>query len=137
MEWAVIIQEVFTVVLIPLLGIITKYFIQFINLKADELKHKKDDALYQKYITMLNETIVNAVTTTNQTYVNALKAQGKFDAEAQAEAFNKTYQSVLAVLGDEAQKYLSTAIGDLNEYIRTSIERQVTMDKLIPSTNNG
>jgi len=137
MEWAVIIQEVFTVVLIPLLGIITKYFIQFINLKADELKHKKDDALYQKYITMLNETIVNAVTTTNQTYVNALKAQGKFDAEAQAEAFNKTYQSVLAVLGDEAQKYLSSAIGDLNEYIRTSIERQVTMDKLIPSTNNG
>lgn len=137
MEWAVIINELFTVVLIPLLGIAVKYFVQFINIKADELKHKKDDALYQKYITMLNETIVNAVTTTNQTYVNALKAQGKFDAEAQKEAFNKSYNTVLTVLGDEAQKYLNEAIGDLNEYIRTAIERQVTIDKILPATSNG
>ena len=86
---------------------------------------------------MLNTTIVNAVTTTTQTYVNSLKSQGKFDAEAQAEAFNKTYQSVISVLGEEAQTYLSSAIGDLNEYIRTAIERQVLVDKLIPSTTNG
>lgn len=137
MEWAVIINEVFTVVLIPLLGILTKYFIQFINIKAEELKHKKDDALYQKYITMLNETIVNAVTTTNQTYVEALKAQGKFDVDAQKEAFNRTYNSVVAVLGDEAQKYLSNIIGDVNEYIRTAIEHQVNVSKApaLPAAN--
>lgn len=134
MEWAVIVEEIFRIVLIPLLGIIAKYFIQFINIKAEELKQKKDDALYQKYISMLNDTIVNAVTTTNQTYVDSLKAQGKFDAEAQAVAFEKTYQSVVAVLGEEAQRYLSEAIGDLNEYIRTSIERQVSVNKL---ANNG
>lgn len=86
---------------------------------------------------MLNATIINAVTTTTQTYVNSLKAQGKFDTEAQAEAFNKTYQSVISVLGEEAQNYLSSAIGDLNEYIRTAIERQVVIDKMIPSTTNG
>lgn len=137
MEWAAIIAEIFQIVLIPLLGIVTKYFIQFINLKIDEWKTKKDDALYQKYLTMLNETIVNAVTTTNQTYVNALKEKGQFDAAAQAEAFNKTYQSVVAVLGEEAQKYLSSAIGDLNEYIRTSIERQVSVEKLINTPTNG
>ena len=134
MEWAVIVEEIFRIVLIPLLGIIAKYFIQFINIKAEELKQKKDDALYQKYISMLNDTIVNAVTTTNQTYVDSLKAQGKFDAEAQTVAFEKTYQSVVAVLGEEAQRYLSEAIGDLNEYIRTSIERQVSVNKL---ANNG
>lgn len=134
MEWAVIIEEIFRIVLIPLLGIIAKYFIQFVNTKAEELKQKQDDALYQKYITMLNETIVNAVTTTNQTYVDSLKAQGKFDADAQVVAFDKTYKSVVAVLGEEAQRYLSEAIGDLNEYIRTSIERQVSVNKL---ANNG
>lgn len=137
MEWGVIINEIFTVILIPLLGIITKYFIAFINLKTAEFKQKKEDALYQKYIDMLNATIINAVTTTTQTYVNSLKAQGKFDTEAQAEAFNKTYQSVISVLGEEAQNYLSSAIGDLNEYIRTAIERQVVIDKMIPSTTNG
>jgi hypothetical protein len=86
---------------------------------------------------MLNETIVNVVTTTNQTYVNSLKAQGKFDLEAQKEAFNMSYNSVLSILGDEAQKYLNNAIGDLNEYIRTAIERQVSVDKALPATTNG
>ena len=134
MEWAVIIEEIFRIVLIPLLGIIVKYFIQFINMKAEELKQKQDNNLYVKYISMLNDTIVNAVTTTNQTYVDSLKAQGKFDAAAQVIAFEKTYQSVMAVLGSEAQHYLNEAIGDLNEYIRTSIERQVNVNKL---ANNG
>lgn len=137
MEWAVIIEEIFRIILIPLLGIIVKYFIQFINLKADELKHKKDDALYQKYITMLNNTIVNAVTATNQTYVEALKAQGKFDIEAQKEAFKRTYEAVMAVLGAEATVYLNEAVGDLNTYITQAIERQVNLDKLLPTTNNG
>lgn len=86
---------------------------------------------------MLNATIVNAVTTTTQTYVASLKAQGKFDAEAQAEAFNMSYQSVIAVLGEEARNYLNEAVGDLNEYIRTAIERQVLIDKSMPLTING
>lgn len=137
MEWAVIIQEVFTVVLIPLLGIITKYFIQFVNAKAEEIKQKNDDATFQKYITMLNNTIVNAVTATNQTYVDALKAQGKFDLEAQKEALNRSYSAVMAVLGTEAQHYLSEAVGDLNAYIMNAIERQVSLNKNLVTTNNG
>ena len=137
MEWSVIISELFTVVLIPLLGIITKYFIQFVNTKAEEIKQKKDDATYQKYITMLNNTIVNAVTATNQTYVDTLKAQGKFDIEAQKEAFNMSYKAVIEILGIEAQNYLSNAIGDLNAYIMNAIERQVSLNKNLVSTNNG
>lgn len=137
MEWATIISELFTVVLIPLLGIITKYFIQFVNTKAEEIKQQKDDATYQKYITMLNNTIVNAVTATNQTYVDSLKAQGKFDIEAQKEAFNMSYKAVIEILGAEAQNYLSNAIGDLNAYIMNAIERQVSLNKNLVSTNNG
>ena len=135
MEWTVIVEEIFRIVLIPLLGILVKYFIQFINLKTDEWKSKKDDALYQKYITMLNETIVNAVTATNQTYVEALKAQGKFDLEAQKEAFKRTYESVITILGAEATVYLTEAVGDLNTYITQAIERQVNIDKLLATTN--
>lgn len=137
MEWSVIISELFTVVLIPLLGIITKYFIQFVNTKAEEIKQQKDDATYQKYITMLNNTIVNAVTATNQVYVDTLKAQGKFDIEAQKEAFNMSYKAVIEILGAEAQNYLSNAIGDLNAYIMNAIERQVSLNKNLVSTNNG
>lgn len=129
MEWAVIIQEVFTVVLIPLLGLATKYLITFVNLKAEELKQKAELEKYNKYIDMLNTTITNVVTATNQTYVNALKEQGKFDAEAQKEAFRRSYETIISILGEEAQRYLNAAIGDLNAYITNSIERQVCLNK--------
>lgn len=130
MEWAVIIQEVFTVVLIPLLGLATKYLITFVNLKAEELKQKAELEKYNKYIDMLNTTITNVVTATNQTYVNALKEQGKFDAEAQKEAFRRSYETIISILGEEAQRYLNAAIGDLNAYITNSIERQVSLNKM-------
>ena len=130
MEWAVIIQEVFTVVLIPLLGLATKYLITFVNLKAEELKQKAELEKYNKYIDMLNTTITNVVTATNQTYVNSLKEQGKFDAEAQKEAFRRSYETIIGILGEEAQRYLNAAIGDLNAYITNSIERQVSLNKM-------
>lgn len=130
MEWTVIIGEVFKVVILPLLALLVKYFCQFVNIKAEEIKQKNDDATFQKYINMLNETIQSTVIATNQTYVDALKAQGKFDAEAQKVAFQMTYDAVMKTLGNEAQKYLSEAVGDLNTYIKNAIEANVNVNKI-------
>jgi len=130
MEWTVIIGELFKVVLIPLLGLLVKYFCQFVNLKADELKQKNDNDTYKKYIDMLNDTIQTTVIATNQTYVEALKAQGKFDAEAQKIAFQMTYDAIMKTLGEEAKKYLSSAVGDLNSYITNAIESTVNISKV-------
>lgn len=129
MEWAVIINEVFTVVLIPLLGLITKYVIEFLHAKREEVKNKTDNNTLKKYIDMLDATIERAVIATNQTYVNALKEKGEFGPEAQKEAFTKTYQAVMAVLSLEAVNYLNEAVGDLQSYIMTGIESQVNLQK--------
>jgi len=129
MEWAVIINEVFTVVLIPLLGLITKYVIEFLHAKREEAKSKIDNNTLKKYIDMLDVTIERAVIATNQTYVNALKEKGEFGPEAQKEALTKTYQAVMAVLNLEAVNYLSEAVGDLQSYIMTGIESQVNIQK--------
>ena len=130
MEWTVIIGELFKVVLIPLLGLLVKYFCQFVNIKAEEVKQKNDNDTFKKYIDMLNETIQTTVIATNQTYVESLKAQGKFDAEAQKTAFQMTYDAVMKTLGEEAQKYLSSAVGDLNSYITNAIESTVNISKI-------
>ena len=129
MEWAVIINEVFTVVLIPLLGLITKYVIEFLHAKREEVKNKTDNNTLKKYIDMLDATIERAVIATNQTYVNALQEKGEFGPEAQKEAFTKTYQAVMAVLSLEAVNYLNEAVGDLQSYIMTGIESQVNLQK--------
>lgn len=78
---------------------------------------------------MLNETITKCVIATTQTYVETLKKEGKFDKTAQETAFNKTYTAVLAILSDEAKKYLTEAVGDLNLYITQQIEAEVKLTK--------
>lgn len=129
MEWAVIIKEVFTIVLIPLLGLITKYVIEFLHAKREEVKNKTDNNTLKKYIDMLDATIERAVIATNQTYVDTLKEKGEFGPEAQKEALAKTYQAIMSVLNLEAVNYLNEAVGDLESYIMTGIESQVNIQK--------
>ena len=129
MPWGEIVQQVFTLVLIPLLGVVVKYFVQFINIKAEELQQNTDNAIFKKYIGMLNDTISMAVIATNQTYVDSLKEQGKFDAEAQKIALQKTYETVMSTLTSEAKVYLNSVIADLEKYILTSIESEVKLNK--------
>ena len=82
---------------------------------------------------MLDDTIINCVVATNQTYVDALKKAGSFDAEAQKQAFKLTYDAVMAILTDEAQMYLNEAIKDLNAYITNKIESGVVAVKPQPT----
>lgn len=122
-------QQIFNICIIPLLGVLTTYLVLFIKKKTEQLKQETDNELYQKYMDMLSETIINCVIATNQTYVEALKNQNAFDAEAQKEAFNRTYNAVLEILSEDAITYLNEAVGDLDEFIKQAIEAQVNINK--------
>ena len=129
MDWLALLSDIFEVCVLPLLGVLTMYIVKFIQVKSTEITGKVDNDLADKYINMLAVTIENCVIATNQTYVEALKAAGKFDAEAQKTAFNMTKNAVMAILSDEAKKYLENAVGDLNEYITQQIEAAVNVNK--------
>lgn len=132
MDWTEILQNLFVVVIIPLLGIITKYMVQFFAIKNEELKEKTDNEMFKKYFDMLNKTITNCVIATNQTYVDALKDKNAFTAEAQKEALQKTYNAIMAILSEDAKDYLTNATGDLQGYIMNLIEAQVKENKSTP-----
>lgn len=129
MDWLALLSDIFEVCVLPLLGVLTMYIVKFIQVKSAEITNKVDNDLADKYIQMAAVTIENCVIATNQTYVEALKNAGKFDAEAQKTAFNTTKNAVMAILSDEAKKYLENAVGDLNEYITQQIEAAVNVNK--------
>ena len=129
MNWTELLAEIFTVCIIPLLGVLTAFFVKWVNAKSAEIKTNVNDATLSKYMDMLAQTISDCVIATNQTYVESLKAQGKFDLNAQKEAFNLTKDAVMTILSAEAQVYLSTAVGDLNAYITKKIEASVNENK--------
>ena len=123
--------EIFEVCIIPLLGVLTAYFIKFVNAKSAEIGTKVENETQKKYLEMLNSTITDCVIATTQTYVDSLKKQDAFDAEAQKVAFTMTYESVIKLLTDEATEYLNEAVGDLQLYITQNIEAEVNLNKTI------
>ena len=129
MDWLELLFQIFEVCIIPLLGVLTAFVIKFIKAKELEINAKHDNEVLAKYVRMLSETITDCVIATNQTYVESLKAQGSFDADAQKIAFQKTFDSVMAVLSVEAKEYLSEAYGDLATYITNRIEAEVNVNK--------
>lgn len=132
MEWLPLLYQILEVCVIPLLGILTAYIVKYINMKSAEIQVKVENDTADKYIAMLSDTITACVIATNQTYVEALKKQNAFTAEAQKEAFNLTYNAVMAVLTEDAKQYLTEVYGDLTAYITTKIEAEVNVSKIIP-----
>ena len=129
MNWNDTLTMIFQIVLIPLMTAGSLYLIALINTKIKEIQLKTDNDIVDKYLDMLNDTITSCVLTTTQTYVDALKKQGKFDLAAQKEALNKTYTAVMGILTEEAKKYITSAVGDLETYIYAKIESTVALTK--------
>lgn len=129
MEWLPILYQIVEVCIIPLLGVLTAYFVKFINLKSAEFQAKVENDTADKYIAMLADTITTCVVATNQTYVEALKKDNAFTKEAQQEALQQTLGAVMAVLSEDAKEYLSSIYGDLTAYITTRIEAEVQLNK--------
>ena len=132
MEWLPLLYQILEICIIPLLGILTTYIVKYIKAKSAEIQVKVDNDTADKYIAMLSDTITACVIATNQTYVEALKKNNAFTAEAQKEAFKLTYDAVMAVLTDEAEKCLSEIYGDLAAYITAKIEAEVNLSKIVP-----
>ena len=131
MEWLPLLYQILEVCVIPLLGILTAYFVKWVNAKSAEIQNKVENDTADKYIAMLEDTICACVIATTQTYVDALKKENAFTKEAQQEAFNLTYNAVMSVLTDEAKKYLTNIYGDLTAYITNKIEAEVQINKNI------
>ena len=121
--------QIFELCIVPLLAVLTGYLVQWIRAKTAEATEKNQKDVFDKYITMLGETIAKCVSATNQTYVDALKKAGSFDAEAQKHAFEMTLNAVMNVLGKDAIEYLTAIYGDLTGYLTTLIEAEVNAQK--------
>ena len=124
-----ILYQIFELCIVPLLAVLTGYLVRWIRVKTAEATEKNQKDVFDKYITMLGETVAKCVSATNQPYVDALKKAGSFDVEAQKHAFDMTLSAVMGVLGRDAIEYLTTIYGDLHTYLTTLIEAEVKAQK--------
>ena len=117
-------------VLLPAIPVIVTYVVKTLrtHIKAKIAQVNNSDVAL--YLNQVCDIISQAVTYTTQTYVEALKSQGKFDKEAQLVAFDKTKSAVMALLAQEAKDFLAKMYGDVDLWIDTKIEQIVNLQKL-------
>ena len=132
-----IIQDIFTLVLIPLAGIITKYLIEFLKSKKVLNEANKiltslgiDIKTADKYTNAVIEIIVDCIIATNAEYVSHIKGTKEWTKEAQEIALQKTYTKVMTLLTEEAKDVLTELYGDLNAYLITTITSYVDKIKV-------
>lgn len=74
--------------------------------------------------------VADAVEAKFQTYVDALKEAGSFDAEAQQKALKEAVEACIETLSAGAKKYIEKASGgDIEGYLITKIEAEVHRQK--------
>lgn len=129
MEYKDLVSTIIQTVLIPLLIALTGFLVKWINAKANEAKDKIKDDKYYLYIDILQELVTKTVIMVNQTYVDELKKENAFTKEAQIEAFNRVYETVIASLSEDVYVYLEQIIGNLDEYLTVLIESSVKAQK--------
>ena len=124
-----LILSILEMILIPVAGLLAAYIVSFLKTKIKASGIEIDEKLLNKYMGLFESTISTCVLATTQTYVDALKKEGKFGIEAQSVAFMMTKEAILRTLTDEAKTYLTTIYGDLDEYLNNRIEAEVKMQK--------
>lgn len=74
--------------------------------------------------------VFNAVQYVNQTYVDALKEQDKFDEAAQRIAYSRALAAAKKALTQETITFIKETFGDLDSYLKPMIEAQVRSQKV-------
>lgn len=127
-----ILNELVYALIISFTPILCKYIIQgvatvktSIDTKTKTIKDEALAALIANANEKVAEIIVHAVQSTNQTFVNDLKAEGKFSDEAKAKAFSNTYDTVKSLITDETAELIRIGYGDIEVYIQNKIESAI------------
>ena len=117
-------------ILIPLLITIITICICTITSKIAKNAAESAPSKYSEIIYALENIVNKAVITTNQTFVNELKKQGKFDKKAMEEAYNKTFNSIVASLSQSFFEYIDKETIDIDTLLKNMIETSVDWNKI-------
>ena len=117
-----LITVIVTAVIIPLITLLGKKLIEWVNLKID-------NELGKKYIENAVNVVTSVVKEISQTYVQELKKQNAFGKEAQAEALNAAKQQAEFLIRQEAKEYIKNAYGDFSTWLEIQIEAAVADNK--------
>lgn len=118
-----IISVLVTAVVIPVISLLGAKLVSWLSTK---IKNEKAN----KMIKTATEIVVSAVKTVFQTYVDALKKEGKFDKESQILALTKAKDIALSQMTEDVKEFIQTNYGELDLWLTIQIEATINTLKM-------
>lgn len=120
-----VLQNVLYAIIVAVVPVLTAFLCTWLKSLYDNNKAKIQNEKVSATLGNVTDMILAAVETTTSTYVKQLKADNLFDADAQKEAFNKTFEAVKKQLTEDAAKIIKDIYGDVDLYLTNKIEQLV------------
>lgn len=120
-----IVKDMLYILITAAVPVLTTYLCKFLYTKWTESKVKIENEKITTTLDGVVTMVLDVVTSVNQTFVDALKKKGEFTEEAAKEAFNKSKETALKMLSEDAIKIITTVYGDVDVYLNTLIEATV------------
>ena len=125
-----IINQILYMVIIGTLPSLVLILRTFLKSKIVQAMGKNDElSRYAKLINIAERTIDEIVISVSQTYVDALKSQGKFDKNAQIEAKKPAIDKAKLLLVGDIKEAVCALYGDFDQYLDTMVESFVKQNK--------
>lgn len=105
------------------------YLVQYLHRKSEQIIAQTDNMTIKAFLTEATDAVSTAVTYTSQTFVDALKKEGKFDKDKQQEALKKSLDKAISLLSESAKNALTDIYGNLEAYLTSKIEAEVRSQK--------
>ena len=105
--------------------VLTTYLCKFLYTKWTESKANIQNEQIRDTLDKVTNMVLDVVQSTNQTYVDELKKNGQFTKEAAEEAFNKSRDTAILMLSDDAIEIINDVYGNVDVYLDTLIESLV------------
>lgn len=130
LDWNVIIGYVLATIVLTILGFITPKIIEGIKAGIAWLKTKTKNEKLKTLLDMAGKVVEDAVIVANQTIVETLKKNGKFDTETALEIKDQVVENVKNTLTqDEKDAIAQTSSLVLEDWIKQQIEVFVNKNK--------
>lgn len=94
------------------------------------ISHKIKNERAKRLIAKGEDFVMKSIQMVQQTFVDSLKKEGKFDADAQREAYKLCYERWFAMASDEVKAAILEEVGDLDAWLNTMIESGIVENKM-------
>ena len=105
------------------------YLFALLTKKINNDNRLANNQKIRDYMYRAEDYLANSVAMVKQTFVDSLKAEGKFDIDAQKEAFGLAKDAWLKMMSEEMKNVVMAEIGDVDAWIKSKIEAAVVDGK--------